>query len=286
MNIQVNNLSYSYDASKKKTNFAIKDINVTINDHDFLAIVGPTGSGKSTFIQNLNALLLPTSGEVIVDDFVIKNKIKIKNIKNLRKKIGIVFQFPEYQLFEDTVIKDVLFGPKNFNLLKDEKDSREKALEALKLVGLDESFLNKAPFELSGGEKRKVAIAGILAFDPEVLIVDEPTAGLDPLAANNMMCLFKNLHDLGKTIILVTHQMEQVLEYANRVLVFNDGTLAYDGTPWNLFTKDYLVSQFNLEVPDIISLYNMTCQKYPKMARYQIKNVADFVKAYKEVISL
>ena len=286
MNIETKNLSYSYDPSKKKTNFALKDVNVKIDNQEFLAIIGPTGSGKSTFIQNLNALLLPTIGEVVVDEYIIKNKIKIKNIKQLRKKIGIVFQFPEYQLFEETVEKDILFGPKNFNLVNKNNDLKEMATKVLDIVGLNASYLNKAPFELSGGEKRKVAIAGILAFEPDVLIVDEPTAGLDPIAANNMMNLFYKLHNLGKTIILVTHQMEHVLEYANRVIVFNDGTLSYDGKPWDLFSNLELVKKLNIDVPNIIKLYNLTCKKYPKLANYKVTNITEFIKYYKEVMAL
>ena len=168
MKIDVKNLSYSYD--EKKT-FAINNASCVINEHDFLAISGNTGSGKSTFIQNLNGLLIPTLGEVDVDEIVIKNKIKIKDIKNLRKRIGIVFQFPEYQLFEETVAKDILFGPKNFNLLNGVNPD-DLVKNILNMVGLDESFNDKSPFELSGGEKRRVAIAGILAFNPDVLIVD------------------------------------------------------------------------------------------------------------------
>ena len=205
MNIKVTNLSYSYNNGKS---FAIKDVSTEIFDGEFVSIVGHTGSGKSTFIQNLNALLVPTSGTVTVDEFTIENKLKIKNIKQLRKKIGIVFQFPEYQLFEETIEKDILFGPKNFLMNKEELEGL--ASKVLNVVGLDDSFLQKSPFELSGGEKRRVAIAGILAFDPEVLIVDEPTAGLDPISANNMMELFKKLNEMGKTIILVTHNKEHI----------------------------------------------------------------------------
>ena len=204
MKIEVTNLSYSYDNKK----FAIKDATTKINEGEFVAIVGHTGSGKSTFIQNLNALLIPTSGKVEVDEFVIEHKLKISNIKQLRKKIGIVFQFPEYQLFEETVEKDILFGPKNFNM--DPKEIQHIASDVLYIVGLNDSFLEKSPFELSGGEKRRVAIAGILAFNPDVLIVDEPTAGLDPNSAINMMNLFKKLNQQGKTIILVTHNMDHV----------------------------------------------------------------------------
>lgn len=281
MQIKVNNISYSYN---NKISFAVKDVTTTINEGEFIAIVGHTGSGKSTFIQNLNALLIPSLGEVNVDNYVIKENIKLKNIKELRKKIGIVFQFPEYQLFEETIEKDILFGPKNFGIKEVELEGL--ASKVLNIVGLDDAFLTKSPFELSGGEKRRVAIAGILAFDPDVLIVDEPTAGLDPVASTNMMNLFKKLNEMGKTVILVTHQMDHVLEYASRVLVFKDGCLATDKVPLDLFKDLSLVKKLEIDVPNIINLVNMVAVKYPKIKEYKIKSIKDFVDAYKEVISL
>ena len=280
MKIEVNNLFYSYD---NKT-YAVNDVTTSIKEGEFVAIVGHTGSGKSTFIQNLNALLIPTKGKVTVDEFTIANKLKISNIKELRRKIGIVFQFPEYQLFEDTVEKDILFGPKNFNLDKD--NIANIAKEVINTVGLDESFLTKSPFELSGGEKRKVAIAGILAFNPDVLIVDEPTAGLDPNASISMMNLFRKLNQQGKTIILVTHNMDHVLEYANRVLVFKAASLKYEGTPIDLFSDLSLVKSLEIDVPNIINFVNIVSKKYPQIKEYKITCIADFISAYKEVISL
>ena len=278
MKIEVTNLSYSYDNKK----FAIKDATTKINEGEFVAIVGHTGSGKSTFIQNLNALLIPTSGKVEVDEFVIEHKLKISNIKQLRKKIGIVFQFPEYQLFEETVEKDILFGPKNFNM--DPKEIQHIASDVLYTVGLNDSFLEKSPFELSGGEKRRVAIAGILAFNPDVLIVDEPTAGLDPNSAINMMNLFKKLNQQGKTIILVTHNMDHVLEYASRMIVFNNGNILADGKPLELYKNLELIKQIGIDVPNVINLVNLVSVKYPKIKDYPIKSIQDFTKAYKEVI--
>ena len=280
MKIEVNNLFYSYD---NKT-YAVNDVTTSIKEGEFVAIVGHTGSGKSTFIQNLNALLIPTKGKVTVDEFTIANKLKISNIKELRRKIGIVFQFPEYQLFEETVEKDILFGPKNFNLDKD--NIANIAKEVINTVGLDESFLTKSPFELSGGEKRKVAIAGILAFNPDVLIVDEPTAGLDPNASISMMNLFRKLNQQGKTIILVTHNMDHVLEYANRVLVFKAASLKYEGTPIDLFSDLSLVKSLEIDVPNIINFVNIVSKKYPQIKEYKITCIADFISAYKEVISL
>ena len=281
MKIEVRNLSFSYNYGKT---YAVNDVTTTINENEFVAIVGHTGSGKSTFIQNLNALIIPTKGSVTVDEFVITNKAKIKNIQNLRKKIGTVFQFPEYQLFEETVEKDILFGPKNFGFEKEKLEGL--ASKVLEIVGLNDSFLNKSPFELSGGEKRRVAIAGILAFDPDVLIVDEPTAGLDPISAIKMMDLFKKLNEMGKTIILVTHNMDHVLKYANRVLVFNDATLKYDGTPLSLFADIDLVKKLEIELPSVIELKFKLASKYKNILSYQIKSIEDFIDAYKEVINV
>lgn len=282
MKIDVKNLSYSYD--EKKT-FAISNASCVINEHDFLAISGHTGSGKSTFIQNLNGLLIPTLGEVDVDEIVIKNKIKIKDIKNLRKRIGIVFQFPEYQLFEETVAKDILFGPKNFNLLNGVNPD-DLVKNILNMVGLDESFKDKSPFELSGGEKRRVAIAGILAFNPDVLIVDEPTAGLDPKSAISMMNLFKKFNEEGKTIILVTHQMDHVINYASRIIVFNESKIEFDGIPYDLFKNEGLVKKLNLDLPNIFKLVSLTSKKYPEIKNYHIENISQFVNAYKEIKKL
>ena len=281
MKIEVSNLSYSYNNGKT---FAVKDASTIINEKDFVAIIGHTGSGKSTFIQNLNALIIPTKGKVVVDEFTIANKIKIKNIKKLRKTIGTVFQFPEYQLFEETVEKDILFGPKNFGFEKEKLEGL--ASKVLQIVGLDDSFLKKSPFELSGGEKRRVAIAGILAFDPDVLIVDEPTAGLDPISSIKMMELFKKLNEMGKTIILVTHQMDHVLTYTNRVLVFQNALLQCDITPLDLFNNLDLVKSLEIDVPNVINLTHLVSKKYPKILNYKIKSINDFVDAYKEVISL
>ena len=281
MNIKIENVSYSYTNSLK-TNLALDNISFEIKDQDFLAIVGHTGSGKSTLIQNLNALLIPTSGKVIVDEFSIAKKIKLKNIKQLRKKIGMVFQFPEYQLFKETVRKDILFGPSNF--FKELKNEDELALSSLELVGLDKSYLDKSPFELSGGEKRRVAIAGILAFNPDVLIVDEPTAGLDPLASENMMKLFKKLHDEEKkTIILVTHQMNDVLKYANRLIILKDGKLICDDNPYNVF-KNIDVNDYSLDVPDVFKVVKQLNSKYPQLNNYKITDIDSLVLALKDVI--
>lgn len=282
MNIKIEHLSYIYNMNQPIQYDALNDINATIADHDFIAIIGHTGSGKSTLIQNLNALLIPTSGKVIVDEYIIQRKIKIKNIKQLRKKIGIVFQFPEYQLFEENVEKDILFGPKNFGF--EQEQLKGLASQVLKIVGLDDSFLKKSPFELSGGEKRRVAIAGILAFNPDVLIVDEPTAGLDPKAAKKMMDLFHELYTKeNKTIILVTHQMDDVLKYAHRVMALKKGKLLAYTSPYQLFNDEKMMKELEIEIPPILKVAKEVKKKYPLLDLSKVKDIESFVQALKDV---
>ena len=249
MPIRFENVSYVYSKKTPMEKSALSDINLEIKEGSFTAIVGRTGCGKSTLIQHLNALLNPTSGTVYIDDFTnaADKKKRDKKTKPLRKNVGLVFQFPEYQLFEETVEKDVAFGPKNFG---DDKDTAlQKAHEALKEVGLDESFYERSPFELSGGEKRRIAIAGILAVRPKYLVVDEPTAGLDPSGAREMMDLFEKVHQQGTTLILVTHDMDIVLNYCSDVIVLDDGKVAKVCKPADLFDED--VSRFSLHSPAI-----------------------------------
>ena len=251
MPVKINDLCYTYAPRTPSESEAIKDISLQIKDGSFNAFIGQTGSGKSTLIQCLNALLIPTSGSVEIDDFIVtSNKRKNKKIKELRKHVGVVFQFPEYQLFEDTVIKDVAFGPKNFGY--SEQDALSLAKEALISVGLDESYFERSPFELSGGEKRRAAIAGILAINPDILILDEPTAGLDPQGTEIIMQLIDNWHKQGKTIILVTHDMDLVLKYAENVFVLNRGQLVFSGTPSALFNSDKL-DDMSIEIPPLFT---------------------------------
>lgn len=246
MPIKIDHVSYSYMKKTPNEVKALDDLSFEIKDQSITAIIGHTGSGKSTLIQMFNALLLPDSGKVIVDDYVIQpKKRKNKRIKNLRKHVASIFQFPEYQLFEDTVEKDVAFGLKNYGLK--EKEAIKKAHEALSLVEIDESFYKRSPFELSGGEKRRVAIAGVLALDPDILILDEPTAGLDPYGTKIILDIISKLHDAGKTIILVTHDMDIVLKYATDVVVLKDGKLIYQGGSNELFSLS--TEELSLEVP-------------------------------------
>ena len=247
MPIKYENVSFTYNAKTPFSYEALSSVNLEILDGSFTAIVGKTGCGKSTLIQQLNGLLIPTSGEVIINDYVVakSRKRRTKKIKELRKLVGLVFQFPEYQLFEETVEKDVAFGPKNFGASNE--GALKSAHEALRLVGLDESFYKRSPFDLSGGERRRVAIAGILALNPNILVLDEPTAGLDPRGAREMMALFKGLHDNGTTVILVTHDMNIVLEYSDTVIVMEDGEVREITTPLELFNKEN--DRYSLETP-------------------------------------
>jgi len=253
MAIQFEKVNFKYSEGSNRENAALIDVDLNIGLDDYIVVIGHTGSGKSTLIQHMNALLQPTSGTVtILDRKVIAGK-KNKNINKIRKTVGLVFQFPEYQLFEETVEKDIMFGPMNFGVSKD--DAIQKAKEVIKLVGLDESFLSRSPLNLSGGQMRRVAIAGILAMDPKVLILDEPTAGLDPQGQVEMMQMFDNLYrNHQKTIILITHDMNYVVKYANRVIVMNHGKVVFDGKPLDLFSKKDLLTQYELDLPDITKI--------------------------------
>ena len=251
MGIKINHVFYTYNKKASNSTLALDDVSFAINDNEFVAIVGETGSGKSTLAQTFNALLVPDKGEVVVDDYVInyKNR-KSRKLKGLRRHVGLVFQFPEYQLFEETVERDVAFGIKNFGVKAEE--ALEKAHEALKQVGLDESYYKRQPFELSGGERRKVAIAGILAINPDVLIFDEPTVGFDPASAKELMNLITDLHKQGKTIIVITHDMDLVNRYAQRVFLLEKGKLAFEGTPSELFM--FVRNYDRLDIPQAVRL--------------------------------
>ncbi len=251
MGIKVEHVFFTYGKKASNSTLALDDVSFTINDNDFVTIVGETGSGKSTLAQMFNALLIPDKGDVVVDEYLInyKNR-KSKKLRGLRKHVGLVFQFPEYQLFEESVEKDVAFGVKNFGIKGEE--ALAKAHEALKLVGLDESYYKRAPFELSGGERRKVAIAGILAIDPDIIIFDEPTVGFDPRSSKDLMNLIVGLHQQGKTIIVITHDMDLVRRYAQRVLLLEKGKLAFEGSPSELF--NFVQGYDRLEIPQVIRL--------------------------------
>lgn len=251
MPIEFKHLNHTYNEKTPFPYVALQDINVSIKEGIFTAVIGETGSGKSTLVQHLNALLVPTSGEVIIDDVVITANKKAKELKKLRKKVGLVFQFPEYQLFEETIEKDIAFGPKNFGA--SEAEANEKAKEMLAMVGLDASYLQKSPFDLSGGQKRRIAIAGILALDPDILVLDEPTAGLDPQGAKEMMQLFTRLHEkFNKTIIMVTHDMEHVLAYCEEVIVLQKGKIIKKDKVHNFFNDAACLASLHITPPKII----------------------------------
>lgn len=249
MGISLENVSYTYQSGTPFERRALFDMTVTIKDGSYTAFIGHTGSGKSTIMQLLNGLYLPTSGQVKFDDTIINSQSKNKEIKPIRKKVGLVFQFPESQLFAETVLEDIAFGPQNFGVSKEEAEQR--ALESLRLVGLSDELRDQNPFDLSGGQMRRVAIAGILAMQPDILVLDEPTAGLDPQGRKELMSLFKQLHLSGITIVLVTHLMDDVADYATAVNVMEKGRLVLSGTPKDVFQKVAFLKEKQLGVPKI-----------------------------------
>ena len=275
MSIKVNNIFYTYQKKASNATLALNDVSLDIKDNDFVAIVGETGSGKSTLAQMFNALLIPDQGEVINDDVILnyKNR-KNKKLRNLRRKVGLVFQFPEYQLFEETVEKDAAFGPKNFGMKQEE--ALKAAHEALKQVGLDESYYARAPFDLSGGERRKVAIAGILAMHPDTLIFDEPTVGFDPASAKDLMNLIVDLHKQGKTIIVITHDMNLVNAYAQKVFLLENGKLLFEGTPAALF--NYAAHYDRLDLPEVTKLAIKLKEKGVDLPIEEIRDSSDLIK--------
>lgn len=258
MSIILNKVNYIYGEGTGFVKHALKDISLVIGKNEFIGLIGHTGSGKSTLTQILNGLIRATSGNVYYDEQDIYDKDY--NIKELRRKVGLVFQYPEHQLFESTVFKDVCFGPKNLGLSR--RDSELRAFEALEMVGMDKELFYNSPFELSGGQKRRAAIAGVLAMKPEVLILDEPTAGLDPRGRDEILGMIKGLHEkTGNTVILVSHSMEDVAKYVDRILVMNDGTLLYDDAPKVVFAHAKELRQIGLEVPEVTNIMNLLKKK-------------------------
>lgn len=260
MDIELQKVSYSYSKGTPFEKRALFDVDIAIKSGSYHAIIGHTGSGKSTVLQHLNALLKPTEGTVIIGDKVIRGGQKNKGLREARQKVGIVFQFPEHQLFEETVLKDIAFGPMNFGVSEEEAHAR--AHEFIELVGLDKSILEKSPFDLSGGQMRRVAIAGVLAMEPEVLVLDEPTAGLDPRGRQEIMQLFSTLHkQKNMTMILVTHSMEDAARYAEEITIMHEGKSILSGKPRDLFSDASKLSEYRLEVPHIVQFQNRLEQK-------------------------
>ncbi len=251
MSIKIKGLNYIYSAGTPFEKTALKDINLEIADGEFVGIIGHTGSGKSTLIQHINGLIRATSGVVEVNGRTIDRQSG--DLNSLRQEVGLVFQYPEHQLFELTIAKDIAFGPKNLNLSADEIEKRVK--EAAELVGLKEKYMDKSPFELSGGQKRRAAIAGVLAMQPKVLILDEPTAGLDPKGRDSILNQIRRLHkQTGITILLVSHSMEDVAEYVERVIAMDSGSVVLDGTPHEVFAQRDTLLSLGLNVPQITEL--------------------------------
>ena len=249
MGIILDNVSYTYQEGTPFASAALSDVSLSIEDGSYTAIIGHTGSGKSTILQLLNGLLVPTKGSVRVFDTLITPTSVNKQIRQIRKQVGLVFQFAENQIFEETVLKDVAFGPQNFGVSVEEAEAI--AREKLALVGIDESLFERSPFELSGGQMRRVAIAGILAMEPSILVLDEPTAGLDPIGRKELMTLFKKLHQDGITIVLVTHLMDDVAEFADQVYVIEKGKLVKNGKPNLVFQNVEFMEKIQLGVPKI-----------------------------------
>ena len=269
MGIALENVSFTYQEGTPLASTALSDVSLTIEDGSYTALIGHTGSGKSTILQLLNGLLVPSQGSVRVFDTLITSTSKNKDIRQIRKQVGLVFQFAENQIFEETVLKDVAFGPQNFGV--SEEDAEQIAREKLALVGIEESLFDRSPFELSGGQMRRVAIAGILAMEPAILVLDEPTAGLDPLGRKELMNLFKKLHQSGMTIVLVTHLMDDVAEYANQVYVMEKGHLVKGGKPSDVFQDVVFMEEVQLGVPKITAFCKRLADRGVSFKRLPIK---------------
>jgi cobalt import ATP-binding protein cbiO 2 len=262
MQISLKDVSYTYNYKTPYAREVLKDINLNVEEGSYTVIIGKTGSGKSTLIEHINGLLLPTQGEVLVNNVLITNpKSKkekrelAKKLKVLRQDVAVLFQFSEQQLFETSVLKDIIFAPLNYGI--SEERAISKAKELIKLVGLDESYLDKSPFELSGGEMRKVALCGVLALEPKVLILDEPTVALDYKSREEIMTMVKKLKDeLNMTIVLISHNMNYVLEYADKVFVLKNGKINFEGTVEELFEDKQLLKENSLEQPELLKFYN------------------------------
>lgn len=251
MDISLKNVEYRYQVNTPFERLAIQDVSIEIPSGTFLALIGHTGSGKSTVLQHLNALLKPTAGEVVIGERTITSEKKQKDLKAVRQKVAIVFQFPEHQLFEETVEKDICFGPMNFGV--NEEEAKRRAHEAIKQVGLDESILQKSPFDLSGGQMRRVAIAGVLAMKPNVIVLDEPTAGLDPRGRKEIMDMFYQLHkERNLSTILVTHSMEDASRYADKIAIMHKGQVYKVGTPLEIFSDPEQLIKMGLDVPEVV----------------------------------
>lgn len=260
MLLKIENLSHTYMKGTPFEKKALEDINIEINEGEFIGIIGHTGCGKSTLVQHFNGLLKPESGNIYINDILVNNS----NVKEMRKKVGLVFQYPEYQLFESTVYKDIAFGIKNEKLSQEEEQSR--VLDAVKKTGLSEDILERSVYDLSGGQKRRVAIAGIIVMNPQILVLDEPAAGLDPAGRDEILGFAKKLRDEnGITVILVSHSMEDIAKLADRVIVMNDGKIEMMGTPKEIFRNNKRLNEIGLSVPQMSLVFNKIAESLPEM---------------------
>ncbi|MFS1664178.1 energy-coupling factor transporter ATPase [Streptococcus sp. zg-JUN1979] len=275
MELSLKNVSYTYQEGTPFERRALFDVSMSIEEGTYTAVIGHTGSGKSTIMQLLNGLNIPSQGEVVAGDVRIVAGAKPKSIKSVRQRVGLVFQFPESQLFEETVLKDVAFGPQNFGV--SQVEAEKLARDKLALVGLPEELYSKNPFDLSGGQMRRVAIAGILAMEPDVLVLDEPTAGLDPKGRLELMSLFEELHRAGQTIVLVTHMMDDVANYADAVYVLEKGQIILSGKPRDVFQKVAFLESKQLGVPKITKFTQRLVDRGLSLSRLPI-TLEEFVK--------
>ncbi|MFC4559640.1 energy-coupling factor ABC transporter ATP-binding protein [Virgibacillus kekensis] len=283
MDITFRNVSYIYQENTPFAHKAIDNLSFDIPSGSFVAVIGHTGSGKSTLIQHLNGLVRPSKGEVIIGDFRLSSEGKPKNMKELRSRVGVVFQYPEHQLFEETVEKDIAFGPQNFGV--SENKIQDRIRQIIPQVGLPEELLERSPFDLSGGQMRRVAIAGVLAVRPEVLVLDEPTAGLDPRGQKEMMKMFYELHKTqGLTTVLVTHSMEDAVRYADHVIILNKGTKYMEGNPEEVFTQKEALNQVQLDVPEMVEFLNAFEAKFGVKIPFRRQSAAEIAREIRSVL--
>ncbi|CDQ21608.1 energy-coupling factor transport system ATP-binding protein [Halobacillus karajensis] len=277
MHISFDHVSYIYQPNSPFEHRALEDLTFSIESGSFVAVIGHTGSGKSTLIQHLNGLLQPTEGVIHIGDYTLKAGEKNKHLRELREKVGVVFQYPEHQLFEETVAKDIAFGPQNFGV--DQKEIDRRINEAVKATKLPEALLDRSPFDLSGGQMRRVAISGVLAMEPKVLVLDEPTAGLDPSGQKQIMDMFYDLHkEKELTTVLVTHSMEDALSYADYILIMNHGKLYREGTPLELFQQEDVLEAVQLDVPEVIAFLTKAKKEYGINLEYKGQSLAELAK--------
>lgn len=276
MPIEVRDLTHVYNKGSVSEAVALSHVSFRIEDGEFVGLIGPTGSGKSTLIQHLNGLLKPTEGRVLIDGHDIWEKGM--SLREVRQKVGLVFQYAEQQVFEETVWDDIAFGPKNLGLSPSEVDARVK--DAAAMVGLTPELLRRSPFELSGGQLRRVAIAGVVSMKPKVLVLDEPAAGLDPRGRDEVLTRVERMHESGMTVILVSHNMEDVARLCQRLLVLHNGSLVADGTPREIFSKAEFISEVGLRAPDVVSLMEKLREKGWSV-RTDVVNVEE---AFEEIV--